>query len=223
MFLFKDRSDAGQKLGQYLKDRNLSFHDPIVLGIARGGIAVGRPVAKIFSCGLFPLTLRKLPLPDDDQMGFGVVTIDQKVILNEDIVQRGFIQRQDIDEIIDDVYKEVLRRDRLYRQDAPFPDLAGRSVIIVDDELATGYTMLGAVSFARERGTKDIVIAVPVAHKDAINNLKDDVRAIATLHESDENPFAIASFYRDFRDLTDAETVELLEKAHKHEKRSHAV
>jgi len=209
MILFKGRRDAGKKLAEEISLK--LFFNPIVLGIPRGGIVVGEPIAYKLSCPLEPITLRKLPLPMNDQMGFGVVTLDKKVILNEELIRAGYIDRESIQPIVDEVYKEVQRRDRHYRGDRPFPKLENRSVIIVDDGLATGYTMLGAIKFAQDKGSAGITVAVPVAHIDAYNLVEKEAK-VFTLYKSESFAFAIASFYEDFPDITDLEVIEILEK-----------
>ena len=213
MILFKDRLDAGAKLAEKIHlgkgDKN-----PIVLGIPRGGIAVGYPAAVKLDCPLEPITLRKLPIPQNDQMGFGAVTLNKKVMLNKSLIDAGYVSRKEIDAIVDEVYEEVLRRDRLYRGTRPFPDLQGRTVIIVDDGLATGFTMLAAISFARDNHARKIVCAVPVAHDNAYNLVSHEVDSIICLHIDRGYSFAVASFYESFPDMEDTEVISILRKIH---------
>lgn len=213
--MFKDRIDAGEKLAEYLSEEKFRVKNPIVLGIPRGGLAVGFPVAAKFDCPLEPVTLRKLPIPENDQMGFGVVTLDKKVILNESIMESGLISEDSVNRIVDEVYEEVKRRDRIYRGKTPFPELKGRGVIITDDGLATGYTMLGAISFARSRKAGRIVAAVPVAHREAYEEVAKKADDIVCLHVSEYSPFAVASYYDDFHDMSDKEVIDLLRSSRK--------
>jgi len=213
MILFKDRLDAGAKLAEKIHlgkdDKNI-----IVLGIPRGGIAVGYPVAVKFDCSLEPITLRKLPLPQNDQMGFGAVTLNKKVILNKRLIDARYVSKSEVDAVVDEVYEEVLRRDRLYRGSRSFPDLNGRTVIIVDDGLATGFTMLAAISFARDNHALKIICAVPVAHDNAYDLVSHEVDSIICLHIDRGYSFAVASFYRDFPDMEDEEVISLLQHIH---------
>lgn len=209
MILFKDRLDAGTKLAgkiHLVKDDK----NPIVLGIPRGGISVAYPIAVKLNCPLEPITLRKLPLPQNDQMGFGAVTLNKKVMLNKKLIDAGYVSQREIDTIVDEVYEEVLRRDRLYRGSGPFPDLQGRTVIIVDDGLATGFTMLAAISFAQEKNALKIRCAVPVAHDDAYNLVSHEVDSIICFHIDRGYSFAVASFYRSFPDMDDIEVISIL-------------
>ena len=213
MILFKDRLDAGAKLAEKIHlgkgDKN-----PIVLGIPRGGIAVGYPVAVKLGCPLEPITLRKLPLPKNDQMGFGAVTLNKKVMLNKRLIDAGYVSKSEIDAVVDEVYEEVLRRDKLYRGSRSFPDLNGRTVIIVDDGLATGFTMLAAISFAKDNHALKIICAVPVAHDNAYDLVSHEVDSIICLHIDRGYSFAVASFYRNFPDMVDEEVISLLEHVH---------
>ena len=211
MILFKNRLDAGAKLAEKIHlgkdDRN-----PIVLGIPRGGVLVGYPVAVKWDCPLEPITLRKLPIPQNDQMGFGAVTLNRKVMLNERLIDAGYVSKNEIEKIVDEVYEEVLRRDRLYRGSRPFPNLKERSVIIVDDGLATGFTMLAAINFARESHALKITCAVPVAHDIAYNLVSREAESIICLHIDRGYSFAVASFYQSFTDVEDEEVISILKK-----------
>ena len=214
MILFKNRLDAGTKLAEKIHlgkdDKN-----PIVLGIPRGGISVGYLVAMRLNCPLEPITLRKLPLPQNDQMGFGAVTLNKKVMLNKKLIDAGYVSKNEIDAIVDEVYEEVVRRDRLYRGSKPFPDLKGHSVIIVDDGLSTGFTMLAAISFAKEKEAMKIICGVPVAHDSAYNMVSREVDSIICLHIDRGYSFAVASFYQSFPDMEDREVISILEKIHR--------
>jgi len=213
MVLFKDRFDAGRKLAQKIAElypkHTKGF---VVLGIPRGGIAVGYPVAKALSCPLEPVTVRKLPIPWNDQVGFGAVTINKEVILNEELLSREYVPEHDRKQIINEVYKEVVRRDKVYRGERLFPELKNKRVIIVDDGLATGYTMLAAIRFAREKEAGLIIAAVPVAHYISYRMVRQHVDDILCLHLDEHLSFAVASFYSEFPDMEDREVIEILKK-----------
>jgi putative phosphoribosyl transferase len=216
MILFKNRLDAGERLSAKI---HLSEGDknPIVLGIPRGGISVSYPIARKLNCLLEPITLRKLPIPQNDQMGFGAVTLDRQVILNRRLIDSGYVSEREIDAIVDDVYEEVLRRDKLYRGSRPFPELKDRCVIIVDDGLATGFTMLAAIRFAKEKKAMKILCAVPVAHENSYHMVKREVDSIICLHIDRGYSFAVASYYQSFPDMQDSEVISILKKIHHEE------
>jgi putative phosphoribosyl transferase len=210
--LFRDRTNAGERLAERIDPETIGT-DPVVLGIPRGGIETGLPVALKLDCPLEPVTLRKLPVPGDDQMGFGAVTIDRQVILNQELVDAGYVPQTANGPIVDEVYREVQRRDRLYREGRPFPGLDGRPVVIVDDGLATGYTMLAAVRFARAKKAAKVIAAVPVAHEEAYRLIKGEADELICLHVDAGLSFAVASFYEDFPDMKDDEVLTLLRRA----------
>ena len=214
--IFKDREHAGKILAEQLSQLKSTLKNPIVLAIPRGGAPIGFELASALKCPLDVLVLRKLPLPQNDQMGFGAVTLDKKVILNEYLINQGYVNDADINLIVNEVYKEVLRRNKMYRGDKPFPNLKGRSVIITDDGLATGYTMLAAIKFVREKEPEQVIVAVPVAHFNSYNLVKKQADKIISLHVSEGFSFAVASFYESFPDLRDSEVIQLLMGIPKH-------
>jgi putative phosphoribosyl transferase len=214
--IFEDRYDAGSKLAEEIISQQRAFSNPIVLGIPRGGLAVGYPVAQKLTCPLEPVMLRKLPIPFNREMGFGTVDLDKKVILNEDLIKAGYVSEKTIQPIVEEVYEEVLRRDKVYRSNRPFPQLKNRSVLIADDGLATGFTMLAAVRFARKREAEEIVVIVPVAHHESYNLVKKEADDIICLHISRGFSFAVASFYMRFPDMSDVEVIKILKKARLH-------
>lgn len=210
MVLFDNRQDAGRLLVEELLPLRSKLKDPIVLGIPRGGIPVGFQIAKILECPLDTIVLRKLPIPANPEAGFGAVTLDKVVIFNESLLARLYLSQDSINKIVDNVYKEVLRRNRVYRKDKPFPALDNRSVILTDDGLATGYTMLAGIEFSRKRKAKEIIVACPVGHRQAYRLVKKKADKMIILHISDLDYFAVASFYKEFPDMSDAEVISYL-------------
>jgi predicted phosphoribosyltransferase len=212
MMLFQDRLQAGDKLAQRLRELKIPLQDPIILGIPRGGVPVGERVAETLGAPLDTIVLRKLPIPASPEAGFGVVTMDKTTIFNEEMLSHIYLSDKAIQEIVDEVYAEVLRRNRVYRKGRTFPSLDGRSVILTDDGLATGFTMLGAVRFAKKRKAGQTIAAVPVAHRGAYDLVRDECDQTVVLHISDQPYFAVASFYDQFPDMRDEEVVSYLEK-----------
>jgi len=213
MILFRNRLEAGEKLAGELRALKPELKDPIVLGIPRGGVPIGSRIAKSLKSPLDTIVLRKLPIPHNPEAGFGAVTLDKVAIFNEDLLSLIELTKLEIDRIINDVYKEVLRRDKVYRQDKPFPNLEKRSIILTDDGLATGYTMLAGVKFIRKKKAGQIIVAVPVAHREAYDLVRKESDQTVVLHISDEPSFAVASFYKSFPDMSDQEVVSYLENS----------
>lgn len=212
MVIFDGRREAGSILAGELSPLKAKLKDPIVLGIPRGGVPVGFSVAEALGCPLDVIALRKLPIPDSPEAGFGAVTLDKIAILNEKFLSQIYLSKPQIDSIIDTVYREVLRRNRVYRRKRPFPQLKGRSVILTDDGLATGYTMLAAVEFTKSKGAEEVIVAVPVAHHDAYNMVKQKADKMVALHISELPFFAVAQFYKEFTDMSDEEVISYLDK-----------
>ena len=213
MTLFEDRKHAGKILADTMAEIRLPLKNPFVLSIPRGGVPIGSEIARILHAPLDVLVLRKLPLPQNDQMGFGAVTLDRTVILNHDVVRRFFITDGVIDAVTDEVYDEVLRRNEIYRGGRDFPPVKDRSVVITDDGLATGYTMLAAVESVKARQPWEVIVSVPVASQNAYKIIGEAADRVVCLHVATGLSFAVASFYEEFPDLRDSEVKEILNRS----------
>jgi len=213
--LFKDRIDAGKRLAQILNEKRSQFKNPIVLGIPRGGVPVGYVLAKDLNCELDTIVLRKIPIPSDPEAGYGAVTVDKTIILNQEMLPHLHLSKEEMDQGVEEVYQEVKRRNQVYRKGRNFPELKGRSVILTDDGLATGYTMLTAVKFCQGKRPKETIVAVPVSSDSAAELVKPEADHFIVLHISHSFYFAVASFYQRFEDMLDEEVVEILEKSRK--------
>lgn len=207
---YRTRREAGERLAEALAD--YANRSAVVLGIPRGGVAVGVPIALALNAELDTIVLRKIPIPWEPEAGFGAITAEGDIILNEGMVRRLGLTREVIEGQAERVRAEVERRARAYRGDRPFPDLGGRPVIVVDDGLATGYTMIAALQSARRRGAQELVCAVPVSPRDSLAAVRPWADRVVCLVTSDVYPFAVASFYREFPDMSDEEVRELLRK-----------
>jgi len=209
VILFADRADAGRTLASWIG----AHPDPnaIVFALPRGGIPVGRPLADALECPLLPALVRKLPIPSDPEMGFGAVAVDGTVRLNGAVVEAFGIPQRTVHETIEQVRAEVKRRGMVYPGGWPLPDLAGRRVWLVDDGLATGLTMLTAADLLRTCEPASLTIAIPSSPSDSLARVSVAVDALWCLAVQDRPPFAVASFYRDFHDLDDAEVLAALE------------
>ncbi len=215
MALFQGREEAGQKLAEHFRHIAHDFHDPIVLAVPRGGIPIGAVLAEELGYELDTIVLRKLPIPSDPEAGFGAVTLDKVTTFNEPLKSYLNLPKEMIDNIIDTVYEEVLRRNEQYRGGKPLPILENRTVIITDDGLASGYTMLSAVKFARRKGADKVIAAAPVAHGNAYELLRRYSDRVEVLHIDTAAVFAVASFYEEFGDISDDKVVEYLSRAFK--------
>lgn len=208
--LFADRADAGQRLAAAL--RPLAASDPVVLGLPRGGVPVACRVARELGAALDVIVVRKLGVPHHPELGFGAIGEGGVRVISEDIVRRGRVSEADVAAVERDEEAELLRRARAFRGDRPRIPLAGRTVIIVDDGIATGATALAACEVARAQGASRVVLAVPVAPPEAAERLGgkvDELVCLSTPHGFS----AVGEWYRDFGQTPDEEVVSLLARA----------
>ncbi|MFW6158834.1 MAG: phosphoribosyltransferase [Planctomycetota bacterium] len=206
--LFVDRKDAGQTLAELVHAG--ADPDARVLAIPRGGVPVAAPLARALHTPLDVVVVRKLPIPSSPEAGFGAVALDGSTVLNDELVTDLGLTAPAIDAIKEDVLAEVRRRARQYRGDDRPPDVDGRHVYLVDDGLASGYTMLAAVRSARRAGAGPVTLCVPVSPIGSLGLVGPHVDQVFCFVAQERPPFAVASFYRDFSDLTDDNVRRLL-------------
>jgi putative phosphoribosyl transferase len=210
---YADRRDAGRDLA-----RNLAGHPPdwfaraVVLALPRGGVPVAFEVAQAFDLLLDVFLVRKLGVPAHEELAMGALASGGVRVLNEDVVRGMGVTESEIDRVAEREAEELRRRERLYRGDRPPLDLAGRNAILVDDGLATGASMRAAVQALRLQGPASIVVAVPVAAREACDEFRDEVDEIVC--SATPQPFhAVGLWYHDFNATTDEEVRELLVRA----------
>ena len=209
--LFRDRLHAGHKLAERLIE--YKDQDTVVLAIPRGGVPVGFEIAKHLNAQFDVIIPRKIPIPWNPEAGLGAVTADGTMVLNERMIRNLGLSKTEIDEAAEEVRQEIERRTQEYRDDQPEPDVRGRPVILVDDGLASGYTMLAAVESLKKADPSSVIVAVPVASRGAARLVAPEVDDLVALVISDRLPFAVADFYMEWRDLTDAEVIACLKQA----------
>ncbi|RPI59740.1 MAG: phosphoribosyltransferase [Lysobacterales bacterium] len=210
MKIFRDRSDAGRQLGEQLRRQPLKGR-PIVLGLPRGGVPVAHEVAAALGAPLDVLIVRKIGAPGHEELGIGAVVDGDppQLVVNERIADmvgasRAYIERQKARQLA-----EIARRKRAYRGDRPDPRVAGRTVIVVDDGIATGGTVKAALSALRAMKPARLVLAVPVAPADSLAELEPECDEIVCLVRPDFF-VAIGGYYDDFTQIEDAEVIRLL-------------
>jgi putative phosphoribosyl transferase len=211
MTRYHDRTDAGQALalalGSYADDPDVR-----VLALPRGGVPVAFEVARALHAPLDVMLVRKLGLPDHEEYAMGAIASGGLVVLDRAVTTRFGVSKEQISRTIARERQELDRREHLYRGDRAPPKITGRTVILVDDGLATGASMHAAASALRKEHPKRIVVAVPIGAPetcDAMRVAADDVVCAAT-----PEPFlSIGLWYDDFSQTTDAEVRDLLERA----------
>lgn len=209
--MFRDREDAGDRLGEAL--RAYRDMDTVVLAIPRGGVSVGHRVARTLQAGFDLLVVRKVAIPWEPEAGFASVGPDGSLHVNEDLVARLGLSEAEVRRLADEVRAEVAERQRRLRGDRPLPRLHDRPVLLVDDGLATGYTMLAAGEWVRRRGPRDLLVAAPCASVSALDTIKRVADTVVVLEVGRGPVFAVASFYQEWTDLTDADVLPYLKGA----------
>jgi putative phosphoribosyl transferase len=208
---FRDRHDAGRRLAAILGPY-AGREDVLVLALPRGGVPVGYEVARALGAPLDVMQVRKLGVPGHEELAMGAIASGGVRILSESVVEALSIPERVIATVAAAEEQELDRRERTYREGRPFPEVRGRTVILVDDGLATGSTMRAAAVALRAQGAGRLVAAVPVAPKetcDALRDLMDDVICAVT-----PEPFlAVGEWYDDFSQTSDADVRNLLRLA----------
>ncbi|MGW7462372.1 phosphoribosyltransferase family protein [Streptomyces sp. NPDC054797] len=207
---FTDRADAGARLAEAL--RHLAPERPVVLGLPRGGVPVAFQVARALDAPLDVIVVRKLGVPYHRELGFGAIGEGGVRVISEDIVRSSRVGQQDLAAVERAEEAELARQAARFRGDRPRLDLAGRTVILVDDGIATGSTAAAACEVVRAQGAGRVVLAVPVAPPDAIAWLATEADEVVCL--STPRAFrAVGEWYEDFSQTPDEEVVDLLARA----------
>ncbi|MFC5801018.1 phosphoribosyltransferase family protein [Streptomyces formicae] len=208
--LFNDRVDAGQRLAEALS--HLRAADPVVLGLPRGGVPVAFQVARALGAPLDVIVVRKLGVPYHRELGFGAIGEGGVRIISDDIVRRGHVSRKDVESVEQAEQAELARQAERFRAGRERVGIAGRTVIVVDDGVATGATAAAACEVVRAQGAARVLLAVPVAPPDAVAWLRTEADEVVCL--STPRAFsAVGEWYRDFSQTPDDEVVALLERA----------
>jgi predicted phosphoribosyltransferase len=187
----------------------LRKHDPIVLGLANGGVVLGAVVAERLGAPLDVVVCKKVVLPANPEFAIGAVGPRGAIVANEDAWRRLGVSAGQFEGLAVATAVDVERRSRVLRGDRPFPDLTGRTVILVDDGLATGSTALVAIQFVREMGASKIVIAAPICSDSAELVIKRESVDLVCI--SEPSPFkSVGQWYDDFTQVRDEEIIPLL-------------
>ncbi|HEY3186334.1 MAG TPA: phosphoribosyltransferase [Solirubrobacteraceae bacterium] len=209
---FRDRREAGRLLAEQLRG-HAGRDDVLVLGLPRGGVPVAFELARALDAPLDVFVVRKLGLPGREELALGAIASGGTRVVNAPVVEALGISPETIAEIEGRERRELDRRERAYRGGRPPPDLAGRTVILVDDGLATGSTMRAAVQAARHHDPAKVVVAVPVASPDTCDDLRREADELLCLLAV--RPLcAVGVWYEDFSQTTDDEVRALLAQAH---------
>ena len=199
IYIFNDRKHAGSVLAVMLKD--YSGTDSIIFGIPAGGMPVAASMANDLNLELDLLVVSKVTLPWNTEAGYGAVAFDGTIILNNDLISQIGLSNEDTKLGIETAKKKVARRYKKFKGEKEFPDITHKTSIIMDDGIASGYTMLAAINALIKQGSNDIVIAVPTAHQKSIEILTSKVNKIFCANVREGTSFAVASAYKNWMDV----------------------
>ncbi|GAB2886858.1 phosphoribosyltransferase [Streptomyces deserti] len=213
---FRDRREAGRQLAEQLRVRQDegTLPDPVVLALPRGGVTVAREVARALDAPLDVLVVRKIGAPFQEELGVGAIAGDEEPLFDTDTLRRLSLSEAVLAPVVQRERAELRRRERLYRQGRPAPELRGRTVIVVDDGLATGATARAALRFLRRQDPARIVLAAPVCSPEAADLLRPEADEVICLYQPAAF-MAVGLWYDDFDQLTDEDVLRALRDHHR--------
>jgi putative phosphoribosyl transferase len=209
--LFHDRREAGKVLARKLS-AYANRPDVLVLGLPRGGVPVAFEVARALHAPLDVFLVRKLGVPGHEELAMGAIASWGARVLNEDVVRALRIPKDVIEKVAARETRELERRDQSYRAGRPAPNIDGRTIILVDDGLATGSTMRAAIAALRQQSPARIIVAVPVGSPEICAEFQDEADE-AICAATPEPFYAVGVWYDDFSQTTDDEVHDLLKRA----------
>jgi len=208
---YADRCEAGKKLAERLAHYQ-GKKDAVVLALPRGGVAVACVIAKALGLPLDLMLVRKLGVPGDEEFAMGAIAMGDVCFLNDETVRLVRLPPEAVQAVIARETKELMRRNEVYRGGAPAPDVVGKTVLLVDDGMATGADMRVAARAARQCGAARVVVAVPVSSDTARDALMHEADEVVCLHVPQLFP-GVGAFYQDFRQMADDDVLLLLAEA----------
>jgi predicted phosphoribosyltransferase len=209
--VFRNRSDAGEALARMILPDYETDSEVLVLAIPSGGVPVGLIISKALKAPFDLLLTRKLQIPGNTEAGFGAKTMEGTVFLNEELLKSLNLSPSEIEEESRRVSEELEKRNRLFRGDRALPEVSGKNLILVDDGLASGYTMMAAVHSAKSRQASSIAVAVPTAPLRTIQKIEPLVDRMYCANVREESYFAVAGAYTHWHDLSDKDITELMQ------------
>lgn len=211
--VFKNRFDAGERLTKSLQPYQ---NDPnaVVLALPRGGVPVAYPIAKKLRLPLHVFVVRKLGAPFQEELAMGAISSGDIIFLNDDVISGLGISQTELDRIIAAKKAELACREKKYYHDKSFPILKGKNIILVDDGIATGATLHAAIMALRKLSPKKLIVAIPVAPREALSQFASLVDELICLHPA-TTFYGVGAFYDDFSQTTDEEVIRLLENSSK--------
>jgi putative phosphoribosyl transferase len=207
--VFRDRKDAGILLAEMLIEYGGS--NAYVLAIPAGGIPVAKEVSRLLNLKLEVAIARKVQLPDEPEAGFGAIGPDDVLVLNDDLIKAAGLTQDIIERQVQKARHSVRWREEIFRENQPYPDLRRKIAIIVDDGIASGYTMMAVIRFARDSGAIKVIVAVPTASERAAEMMLQEADEVYVLNIRSGPVFAVADAYEHWNDVSDEEALSILQ------------
>lgn len=209
--MFKNRKEAGQLLAERLVDFKGKKHT-LVVGIPRGGVPVAFQLAKSLNLPLDIVVTRKLGAPGQKELAIGAIGPKGVSVFDEDLIERLKVEKEYQQSIIQKEKKEIKQRVRKFRGKKKESDFGGKTVILVDDGIATGSTVEAAIKYLRKKGTKRVILAVPVAPLESVDKFKKIANEFVVI-DTPKDFYAVGQFYKEFPQTSDEEVIKLLQNA----------
>ena len=206
--VFRDRADAGRVLAGMLERYRAS--NAIVMAVPAGGVAVGVAIARELILSLDVAVVSKITFSWNTEAGYGAIAFDGTVMLNEEYLSRFNLSKEEIEGGIKRTKEKVARRTEMFRGDRPLPDFT-RPVVLVDDWLASGFTLRVAIKALRNAGSQNLILSVPTAHSESCQVVLKEVEALYCANLRSGFSFAVADAYEQWSDLSEQDVMELLQ------------
>jgi predicted phosphoribosyltransferase len=208
LHVFEDRNEAGRLLAEKLVTYKDS--DSIIFGIPSGGVPIASEIARALDLPMDLIIVRKIQIPYNPEAGFGSVGPEGEIILNEGLLAQLSLTEQEMNAEIRKTMNVIKKRDQLFRDERPFPSLQDKNIIIVDDGLASGYTMFAAIKFIKKKNPQKVIVAVPTGSGKTVDFVLSVVDELVCLNVRNIFPYAVADAYRNWYDLTDEEVLKII-------------
>ncbi|MBE0425336.1 MAG: phosphoribosyltransferase [Nitrospirae bacterium] len=211
LHVFRDRKKAGRLLAEKLK--KYRYTDTVVMGIPSGGVPVAAEISGYLNFPMDLIIVRKIQIPFNPEAGFGAMDPDGGIILNEKLLSRLYITEDEIKKQINRTKEVIKKRNQLFRGERSFTSMKNKNVILADDGLASGFTMLAATRFFRRKHPSKIIVAVPTASEKTVDFILPETDELVCLNIRSGFPFAVADAYINWYDLSDEEVLDILRKS----------
>jgi putative phosphoribosyl transferase len=211
-YVFPDRTAAGGLLAHKLEQYRGA--DGVVLAIPAGGVPVAAQIARSLQLPLDLIIVRKIQIPWNTEAGFGALAPDGQVFINEPLLQALDLAEEQVQAQLAMTRRNLEQREARFRGTRPFPDLTGKVALVVDDGLASGFTMLAALKFINRRHPSETVVVVPTGLLETVEFIRQAAPTVVCLNIRTRRPFAVAAAYRNWYDVPDEEVLEILREFH---------